>query len=146
MQTGHATRPPRRIPFLLGCIVLILTAAAHTAAHLKGPETPASEDQAQMLRLMQSVQLDIFSVKRTMMQITSGFSWHFSASLALIGAMGIALWWCRRGDRGMMRLVAAFYAVFLIVMTAMSAALFPPPPTAFFAVAALLFATAAAAA
>jgi hypothetical protein len=120
-------------------VVLLLTAAAHTMAHLSGPAEPQSAEQGEMLRLMQSVPIDTFGVKRTMMQIVDGFSWLFSASFVLLGVLGISLWWTRRGDGGLMRLVAGFYAVFLAGMTAMSYFLFPPPPTAFFAAAGLLF-------
>lgn len=136
---------PKHLCFLAACITMLLTAAAHTAAHLAGPAPPKSADEAELLRLMQSVPLELLGVTRTMIQITSGFSWMFSGSFVLLGALGIAIWKSRRADRGLMRTVAASHAVFLITMAVMSAFLFPPPPTVFFALAGVLFAIDAAA-
>lgn len=132
------TGRPRHACFLAGSIVLLLTAVAHTIGQLQDPP-PASEDEATMLRLMRSVSFEMLGTKRTFMQILDGFSWFFNAALVFMTVLGVALWWTRRSDRGLVRLVAGIYAFFLLGVTGLSAAQFPPPPTMFLGVAALLF-------
>lgn len=138
-MTTAPDKPRRHICFFLGCIVLVLTAAAHTAAHLQGPPPNMTEEQANLHRLMQSVPIEAFGQQLTMDGINNGLSWFFAAALLLQGALGAALWATRRADRTLMRLVAAFYSLFLASMTGVSALDFPLPATIFLGVGTLMF-------
>lgn len=128
---------------IAGGIVLILTGMAHAIAELSPPPAPAGEEEASLLRLMETHVMDIMGVKLTMMSIFHGFGWCFSACCWFLAATAIGIAAMRPRDAGLVRAASVFLALAAAVLLLISILYFPPPPIAFFAAAVVLFIIAA---
>lgn len=126
----------------VGALCLLLIACGHTAAHLLGQGKPTSPEQAELLRLMQSADLNQGNAgdqgegaRRgvTMMGLLNGFSWFF----VLGNAAAALLLWAQARTR--VRHAAGAGAVFSVLGAAIAAAYFPLAPAVLYGAAAIAF-------
>lgn len=133
---GTPGSAPRFRLFAAGLVVIALFGAAHLAGHLAGPPTPATEDEATLLRLMSTVRRP--PIDRTMMEIVDGFSLFLSAAPWLLAAIGLALRPLARANPVAMRRVIAVYALGVTAFLVISMVYWFLAPTAMLAGAAIL--------
>src|ERR1051325_3921644 len=133
MAEGQTIGRPARVTFMIGCVVAILCALTHTAASLKDP-VPGSEQERLMLDAMTTVKIDALhkmGVERTMMDISEGFSWHWTWSVFACGAVLMAMRFWRPGDAGLLRFSAVCAVLFFAGALGLSLRYFFFIPTGF---------------
>ncbi|MBK9965129.1 MAG: hypothetical protein IPP07_09635 [Holophagales bacterium] len=80
------------VAFRVGAWTSILTALAHLAGHVAGPEAPKNETEAVLTELMTSYGFALPGApRRTMMELFDGFSLTFTLFLALTGILALAI-------------------------------------------------------
>jgi hypothetical protein len=83
---------PTLFAFRVGAWTSIVTALAHLAGHVAGPQAPQNETEAKLTELMTGYGFDLPGAPhRTMMQLLDGFSLAFSLFLALTGVLALAI-------------------------------------------------------
>jgi CHASE2 domain-containing sensor protein len=146
MTQGQTIGRVARVMYMTGCVVAILCALAHTAASLQDPQ-PGSEQERLMLDAMATVKIDALrkmGAERTMLDITNGFSWHWTWSVAACGLACMALRFWRKDDAGLLRFSAVCAAVFFAVALGLSLRYFFFVPTGFLTACVVCFGVAAA--
>jgi len=78
--------------FRVGAWTSIVTAIAHLAGHVAGPQAPRNETEAKLTELMTGYGFELPGAPhRTMMEFFDGFSLTFSLFLALTGILALAV-------------------------------------------------------
>jgi hypothetical protein len=119
----------QRIAFRVGAIGAILTAVFHMIGHLQGTPPPANDTEKTLWSLLTTYAFDFMGTRRTIWELYEGFSLSFSAFLAFVGALDLAILRLRRDDAQLMRAVAAINAGMFGVLLVVSVVHFIPPPT-----------------
>ena len=130
------------LAFRAACIVLLLTALAHTLAHVRPEQPPGSDAEGQLRTLMRTLEFDAPGGKITIERILVGFSWHFPLSLAGLGVLGIALGWSASRPLETRRTFALIAAVILVLASVNSQVHFFAVPTVMLGTAAAVMAAA----
>lgn len=86
---------------LAACVVMLLTAIAHTIAQLAPQPEPEPEDLKTLMRL--ATQYRLPDLNRTMMELFDGFGWWFSLSTAIGAMAAITVRRLRPSDAGLLR-------------------------------------------
>lgn len=80
------------VAFRTGAWISIVTAFAHLAGHVAGPQAPANETEAKLTELMTTYGFALPGApRRTMMEFFDGFSLTFTLYLALTGILALAV-------------------------------------------------------
>lgn len=80
------------VAFRTGAWISIVTAFAHLAGHVAGPQAPRNETEARLTELMTTYGFSLPGApRRTMMEFFDGFSLTFSLFLALTGILALAI-------------------------------------------------------
>lgn len=119
--------------FMASCVVLMLTGLAHFAAANFAPQPePKDPRGVEMLKLMKEYQIP--ELKRTMQEVSLGFSHFFEIATLTMGLAGLLV--AREGARA--RPMAMMYAAALVAMLINSIVYWFFVPTSFLGASLLL--------
>jgi hypothetical protein len=121
------------------CVILALTAIAHTGAILSGSPPPENADQAALQKLLETVQLKLPGANRTTHDLLVGFNWFFTLFFAAMCVSSIVMRRARRDDAALIRTVAGVNAFLLAPGLVVSLLYFFLIPTAMIAAAMICF-------
>jgi hypothetical protein len=124
----------QRVFYRIGAWAWLLTAGLHLLGHFSGPAAPANPEEAELLRLMTDHVLDLMGVKLTMLKLVDGLSLSFSALLALVGLLDLAVVRALPQAGRLGTQVAALNAAGAGALLAIGLGRFPPPPLVCFGV------------
>lgn len=130
----------QRVLFRIGAWGCLVTATLHMLGHLSGGPPPASDAEANLLRLMQTQSFDLMGVKLTMSRILEAYSLAYSLFMVLVGVSALAVLGGLPETARVARRVALLDAAASFALVAIGVGHFPPPPNVCSAVIGLAFA------
>lgn len=128
------------VAFRVGAWTSIVTALAHLAGHVAGPQAPRNETEAKLTELMTGYGFTLPGAPhRTMMELFDGFSLTFTVFLALTGILALAIARSRGAVPELFRFTAVALAGCYGILLGISVKYFFLAPTVCLAIAFLAF-------
>lgn len=131
-----------RRPFIIGCVLLVLTGLAHALGQLAGPAPAGNDTEKTLVELMTTYEFNMLGRHLTLMTVMVGFGWMFSVAFLMQGVGGLVLMRGSWNDVALVRRLAALNLIFLVLALLVAVIFFPQPPIAFIVAAIPCFALA----
>jgi hypothetical protein len=130
----------RRWCHLTASWILIALGFAHLGGHVAGSrQAPANDTEAQLMGLMSTYQFELPGVKRSMLELQSGFSLAFAVLPVVLGVTGLVAASTGRDNVRLLRAMTITYLGGLAILLGISLRYWFLVPTSFIALAFLFY-------
>jgi hypothetical protein len=136
--------PLSRRLLLIGCWLLVVTGGLHLVGHFSPPPEPASAEEAEMLRLADTVHRDLGAgFSRTLRDFVTGFSLAYGLWPLFVGWLGLVVARRAPGDAILLRRLALVAGLAAGAQTLVAARYFFLPPLVLYVLCSLVLLAAA---